>query len=174
MRFLSLALAVLSLAAPALAGDCAANLQGGSCSANLQANYSNDVQQLQVQAYVAPVQQLRVVQRVVQPQAVYVQPQAQVVLRERSSAYVQNQVVTAPYVQQQLNVQSNYGVQQQLNVSSGYGSSQQLNLGSRQRLNGGAQLRLNLGGGQNSRTVTRSKTVTSTSSGGILGRLLGR
>lgn len=170
MKFLSLALVLISLAVPALAGDCAANLAaGGSCSANLQANYSADVQQLQVQAYVAPVQQLRVVQRVVVPQAVYVQPQAQVVLRQQS--YVQQQQIAAPYVQQQLNVQSNYGVQQQLNSSY---SSQQLNLGSRQRFNGGAQLRLNLGGGGSQRTVTRSKTVTSTSSGGILGRLLGR
>jgi hypothetical protein len=147
MRFLILALAVLSLAVPSFAGDCAANLQGGSCSANLQANYVAPVQQLAVQAYVAPVQQVRVVQRVVQPQAVVLQQKVY------AAPVVQQQVVT-PYVQQSLAV-SSYG---SANLAVGRP------LAIRQRLAVGAPQRV----------VTKSKTVTSTGRGGLLGRLLGR
>lgn len=156
MRFLALALALLSLAAaPALATDCVADVQGNSCSADLQYSSVQSVQS--VQSY-APVQQVRVIQRVVQPQAVYVQPQA-VVLRQR--AHVQQQVIqqriVSPYVQQNLAIRS-HGVQQ---------------LNSRQ---GGQRLSLNLNLGQqrSQRVVTKSRTVTSTGSGGLIGRLLGR
>jgi hypothetical protein len=105
-----------------------------------------------VQAYTAavavqPVQaysNIRVVQRVVQPQAIYVQPvaQQQVVQRVFQQQYVQ------PVLQQQ---------------AFGYGAA---NLRVRQNLGAAQSVR--------TKTVTKSRTVTRQGRAGILGRVLGR
>jgi hypothetical protein len=147
-----------AVAAHACPPQVGAALGAPSCSYGIQS-------QSQVSSYVmtapvavaaapvvyAPLQQVRVVQRVVVPQPI-----------------IQQQIVT-PYVQQGFSLGYG-GVQQQLLQSNvGYGG--QAALGLNVGVNAGLGRGL-FGGG--SRTVTKTRTVTRTGRGGLINNILGR
>jgi hypothetical protein len=102
----------------------------------------------------APQQQV-IVQRQVVPQAVYVQPQAAVVLRQRAYAPVLQQQIVSPYVPQ---------AQAFSQAGLGYGGG---GLAPAAGLFGGGRQRAQ-------KTVTRSRAVTVTRTPGLLNRALGR
>ena len=162
---LALTLALPALACPSVGaglapGSCGvanglgSQSYGGQGIASAQSFSQQSYQQSYVQPQAAIVQpyatsNLRVIQRNVIPQAVYVQP---------AQTIVQHQITT-PYVQQSLFQQSGigYGVGMNVGVSNG--------------LVGGGIGRGLFGGGS-TRTVT--KTVTKTGRGGLINRILGR